>query len=178
MRIRNVVLAVVLAFWLCSAMPGQENYCGVQSVRGTWAFSGLGWAIPLGPPADAPPVVFMGVLTIDSAGKMTGPMTVISGAGIPGTPIPAGTVLDFDLVGSVEVTPGCTGIWRYSIQLKGTPAPIPGQYVERIIVVPQKDEIMFMSIRSPLSKPMWVGTAKRLQHLPTPVTWPAAPAQD
>jgi len=110
---------------------------------------------------------------------MTGPITVISGFGIPGTPIPAGAVLDFDFVdASVEVTPDCTGIWKYSLQLKGTPAPIPGQYVERIVVLPQQDEILFMSIQSPLSKPMWVGTAKRLFQLPRPVAWPAAPAQN
>ncbi len=78
--------------------------------------------------------------------------------------------------GTVELNPDCTGIWKYSVRLKGTPAPIPGQYVERIVAVPEKDEILFLSIRSPLSKPMSTGTAKRISPVPTPVAWPQAPA--
>lgn len=153
MRIRNVVLAVLLTLLPCSAMSVQGQ-CGLHRVRGTWGFNALGWGIPLGSTDVTAPVVFTGVLTIDSLGRMTGPLTIISGAGIPGTAIPAGTVFDF-VGASVEVTPDCTGVWRHSVQLKGTPAPIPGQYVERIVVPPQNDEMLFMSIQSPLSKPMW-----------------------
>jgi hypothetical protein len=107
---------------------------------------------------------------------MTGTGTTISGTGIPGTPIPAGTVLDFDFEGTAEIGSDCTGFWNYNIKLKGTPGPLPGQFVERIVYSAGKDEILSMSIQSPLSKPMWVGLSTRLSHIPAPVAWPTAPA--
>jgi len=144
-------------------------------VRGTWVFADLGWTVPLGSGTSgaASPVTGIGVFAVDSSGKMTGSGTTISGTGIPGTPIPAGEVLDFDFTGTVEITPECTGVLRYSIQLKGTPAPLPGQFVERFVYSPHNDQMLSMSIQSPLSKPMWIGLYARLGHVPAPVAWPA-----
>ena len=50
--------------------------------------------------------------------------------------------------------------------------PIPGFYIERIIVLPDKGEIQFMSVKSPLSNPMWTGTARRMTANPFVVPWP------
>lgn len=176
MRARNLVCASLLVLLLCGALPAQPQ-CGVYSLRGTWAFAEIGWTVPSGgSSAAASPVTVIGVLSIDSAGKLTGSGTTISGTGIPGTPIPAGEVLDFEFEGTVEIGSDCTGFWTYNFKLRGTPAPLPGQFIERIVYSPGKDEILSMSIRSPLSKPMWIGFSTRLSRVPAPVTWPAAPA--
>jgi hypothetical protein len=75
----------------------------------------------------------------------------------------------------VEVNADCTGLLTYSILLKGLPAPAIGPYVDRLIVNPSRDEILGMGVQSPLSKPMWVYTLNRISHVPSPVSWPAAP---
>lgn len=182
MRTRNLVCATLLVCWLCLALPAQSQ-CSIQSIRGTWTFAEMGWTVPFGGSnAAASPVTVLGVISVEStgstiigtSGKITGSGTTISGTGIPGTPIPAGEVLDFDFVGTVEITPDCTGVWKFSIQLKGTPAPLPGQFVERIVYSPQKDEMFSMSIQSPLSRPFWIGFLKRLGTVPAPIAWPAA----
>jgi hypothetical protein len=175
MRAQNLVCATLLVFSFCSAVPAQTQ-CGIGSLRGTWVFADLGWTVPFGGSNAASPVTSLGVVSIDYAGKMTGSGTTISGTGLPGTPIPAGEVIDFDFEGSVQITPDCTGIWKYSIKLKGTPAPLPGQFIERIVYSPQKDSILSMSIQSPLSKPLWIGIAQRLGNVAGPIAWPDAAA--
>ena len=176
MRIRNLASGVAVALCLGATVAAQPQ-CGVNSIRGTWATSSIGWAIPLGAAGAQPaPIVMIGVMSIDYAGRLTGSGTLTWGTGIAGTPIAAGDVLDYDMDGTVDLNQDCTGFWRYTVKLRGTPAPIPG-YLERIIVVPQKDEILSQSIRSPLSKPMWTSISKRISPIPSPVAWPQAPAQ-
>jgi hypothetical protein len=176
MHVRNLAGGMLLALSLCGAIPAQPS-CRLESVRGTWAFAELGWTVPLGSgsSAVASPVTVIGLFTVDYSGKMTGSGTTISGTGIAGTPIPAGEFLDFDFSGTVEITSDCAGLLRYSIQLKGTPAPLPGQFIERFVYSPAKDELLSMSIQSPLSKPLWIGRYMRLGHVPSPVAWPDAP---
>jgi len=177
MYVRKMACAAVLAVSLCSIVSAQPWFfnpsCTVNTVRGMWAFAELGWTVPSGSgsSAVASPVTVIGAFTIDS-GKMTGSGTTISAAGIPGTPIPAGEVLDFEFTGTVEITPDCTGVLKYSIQIKGTSAPLPGQFIERFVYLPYRDELLSMSIQSPLSKPLWIGRYTRLGHAPAPVAWP------
>jgi hypothetical protein len=171
--VRNTACAVVLAFSFCCALPAQPS-CSINNLRGTWAFADLGWTVPLGSGTTgvASPVTGIGVFAIDYSGKMTGSGTTISGTEIAGTPIPAGEVLDFDFTGSIEITSDCTGVMRYSLQLKGTPAPLPVQFIERFVYSPRKDELISMSIQSPLSKPLWIGRYMRLEYMAAPVAWP------
>jgi hypothetical protein len=75
------------------------------------------------------PVTVIGVVTIEYTGRMTYSRTYVSGTAIPGTPIPAGEPIDFTFQGTVEITPDCTGILRYSLTVMGT--PISGQFIER-----------------------------------------------
>ncbi len=178
MRIRNLLCMGLIILGFCCAVEAQmlqsQTYCSIyRNVRGTWAFSEIGWTVPFSDSQTvASPVTVLGAMSVDSSGKITGSGTTISGTGIPGTQIPAGTVLDFDFEGTVELTPDCTGVLKYSIQIKGTPAPLPGQFIERIVYSPWSDEIVSMSIQSPLSKPMWIGTYKRVGRLPMSIAWP------
>lgn len=173
MHVREIAYAVLPALLLCCAASAQPS-CGIHSLAGTWAFAELGWTVPTGSGASAvaSPVTVIGAFTVDYSGKMTGAGTTISAVGIPGTPIPAGEVLDFDFNGTVEITSDCTGVLKYSIQIKGTPAPVPGQFIERFVYSPHNDELFSMAIQSPLSKPLWIGRYTRLGRVPQPIAWP------
>jgi len=97
---------------------------------------------------------------------------------MPGTPIPAGQALDMDMVNAtVQVNADCTALLKYSIQLKGLPVPPVGPYYDRLIVLPTQGEILGMGVSSPISKPMWIYTMKRMSGVASPVSWPAVPAQ-
>lgn len=173
MHTRNLIALPLFILALGCVLPAQTP-CSVQkSLRGTWAFSELGWTVPLYGSEAATPVTVIGAFSIDGSGKMTGSGTTISATGIPGTPIPAGEVLDFDFQGTIKITPDCTGILRYSIQLKGTPGPLPGEFIERFVYSPWTDKIVSMSVKSPLSKPLWIGSYKRIGLYPRAITWPA-----
>ena len=176
MRAGNMACATLLGLSICCALPAQHQ-CRMGNLVGAWAFSEIGWTVPQGTGSStvASPVTVIGVATIHYSGKMTGSGTFISGAGIPGTPIPAGEVLDFDFTGTVEINPDCAGSLRYSIQVKGTPAPLPGEFIERFVYSPRKDEVISMSIQSPLSRPLWNGLYTRLGHVPESIAWPDVP---
>jgi len=162
MRTRNLTLFSLLALSAGTLLQAQAE-CGLHSVRGVWSSSAIGWAIPLQAPTAGPlPIVMLGVTTIDYAGKMTGGGTAVWG----------GEVLDYEFAdATVTVNADCTGVMKYAVKLKGTPAPVPGQYVERLVVVPDKHEAVTVPTKSPLSKPMWVNTMKRISPAPYPVTW-------
>jgi hypothetical protein len=161
---RNIVCAVLLAVWLCSALPAQVQ-CSSQSLRGNWSTSSLGWAIPTaegpwGAAGQTLPIVGLGVATIDHAGKMTG----------PGTAVMAGLVFDYEMAGTVEVNSDCTGLLKYSLKMKGFPN-LPG-YIERFVLDPARQEMVSVSVQSPISKPMWVATWRRISPVAAPVAWP------
>jgi hypothetical protein len=143
-------------------------------VLGTWAYNATGSAIPTGTTTPVP-VTFIGVLTANYSAKVTGPGTFIPGGSFPGTPIQAGMILEYNIVdGSIQLNSDCTGILSYTMQVAGFPVLL-GPVVERIVVLPDKGEILSMSIYSPISKPMWAYTAKRMIPVPASVSWPQAP---
>jgi hypothetical protein len=125
----------------------------------------LGWAIPTaegpwGAAGQTLPIVGLGVATIDHAGKMTG----------PGTAVMAGLVFDYEMAGTVEVNSDCTGLLKYSLKMKGFPN-LPG-YIERFVLDPARQEMVSVSVQSPISKPMWVATWRRISPVAAPVAWP------
>lgn len=171
--LKNLMSAALLV--ACSWMDlAAQSQCGLESVRGKWAFSEIGWSVLPGS-ATADPVTVMGVVSIDYTGQMSGSGTWISGAALPGTPLPAGAVIDFDFTGSVSINSDCTGSWRYTITVRGMPGPLPREFIERIVYAPQTDEIVSMSVQSALSKPLWIGSSKRLSKTPGPISWPDVP---
>jgi len=171
MHLRNLTCPVLLALTLCGAAVAQPQ-CTTDTVRGTWAFAELGWTVPLGSglTAVASPSTVIGVASIEYSGRMTGSGTFVSGTGITGTPIPAGEPIDFTFQGTVEITPDCTGVLRYSLTVMGQ--SIPGQFIERFYHSLQRDEMVSMSIQSPLSKPLWIGKYTRLGRTPASIAWP------
>ncbi len=160
---------------LCCAAAAQPQ-CSIRDAVGVWAFTAIGWEVQPGE-STAAPVTGIGMAVIDYSGKVTGPGTITTGALVAGT-IPAGVPLDFDMVNStVQVNADCTALLKMFIQIKGMPGPPIGLYVDRWIVLPNQDEILAMGVASPLSRPMWIYTMKRISHVPSAVSWPAVPAQ-
>jgi hypothetical protein len=159
MSIRNLVL---LMAGCCFALTAQQQ-CTLNSAAGTWSWTISGSSVQtMGPAAGQTlPIVGIQILSIDRNGKMWGPGTVVSG----------GAVFEYSLAGSIEITADCTGVMRYTCQLPGLGAV---SYIERFILDPNRQEIVNMSIASQASKPMWVGTAKRLSPVPQQqLAWPA-----
>lgn len=76
---------------------------------------------------------------------------------------------------TIQVNADCTATFKYSVQLKGVPGPAIGPYVDRLMVVPDQGEVLGMGVVSPISKPMWTYSMKRLTYMPSPVSWPAIP---
>ncbi len=174
MPTHNIAVAALLLLGFCCAGQAQPT-CSMHNVVGQWAYNVAGWDIPQ---SGAAPVqmVFMGVLNIDWSGKVTGPGTFAMGAPIAGM-IPPGQALDYDFVdGSIHVTADCTGLLSTMMKIKGPPVPPIGPYVGRIIVFPDKGEMVAMSFQAPgTEKPMWTYTLRRMTHVPGPVQWPQVP---
>jgi hypothetical protein len=132
----------------------------------------IGWTTPFpaanataSTPAPEPiPIVGIGVVVIDSTGKLSGPGTVVSGP----------DVIDYDIAeGSIQLNPDCTGIMRYKLSttINGALVTIPTEYVERVILMTDKQEMITVSIKSPLSRPAWITTFKRVSTALIDVKW-------
>jgi hypothetical protein len=174
MLIRNLASATVMALGLCCAVTAQPR-CSMNDLVGVWAYQASGWVVPSGESTTAP-ISMLGIGSIDHNGNFTGPGTVTTGAAIAG--IPAGTPLEFDMINAtVQVNADCTGLIRYYVQLKGVPVPPVGPYIDRLVVIPNQDEVLALGVVSPLSKPAWIYTMKRISRVPSAVSWPALPAQ-
>jgi hypothetical protein len=176
MRTRNLSRMALLALCVCCALAAQPQ-CSNQDIVGVWAYSGVGWVVPTGE-STAAPVSMIGIAAIDFGAKLTGPGTITTAALTAGV-IPSGVPLDYDMVNAtVQLNPDCSALLKYYIQLKVMPGATPvGPYVDRLVVVPGQGEILGMGVASPLSKPMWVYTMKRISRVPSALSWPAVPAQ-
>ena len=163
----KISIAALLAAWLCPGLLAQPK-CIIHNLVGKWSISSSGWAIMTAPgpwpPNEAVPVAGLGILSIDSSGKLSG----------PGTIAVAGMTFDYEAVGSVELNSDCTGLLLYTVKMKGFP-DLPG-YVERFVFDLGRQEMTTVSKRTPISKPMWVSTMKRITVFPGAVVWPDIPA--
>jgi hypothetical protein len=159
-------------FLFSCGIVGAQTPCTMAHVAGNWAYSVSGW--DLLPGATAPvQMVFSGVLSIEYSGKVTGPGTFAMGSPLAGTPIPAGQALDYDFVsGSIQLTADCTGLLSTMMKIKNSPVPAMGPYIGRIVVLPDRGEIIAMAYRAPGGeKPMWTYVLKRISNAPSAVEW-------
>ncbi|MBI4908539.1 MAG: hypothetical protein HY820_33275 [Acidobacteria bacterium] len=166
---RNIAGVALMTFWLSGTILAQPQ-CGSQHLVGVWSASAIGWTIPTAsgpwPTGETLPTVGVGLISIDHSGKLSGPGTVVF----------AGLVLDYEMVGTVSVNSDCAGLIKYTVKIKGFPDL--GGYVERFVLDVTRQEIVTASVRSPISKPMWVMTMKRISAVPAAATWPELPAQN
>lgn len=170
----NFTRAALLVLCMCHIAAAQPQ-CTVDDVRGVWAYSGAGWLVYPDQPTPVS-VTMIGIMVIDHSGKVTGPGTITTAAPVPGTSIPAGQPLDWEIVSDtpIQVNPDCTAVLRYGIRIKGMTGVLPG-YIDRLIVLVAEGEILGMGVASPLSKPLLIYRMKRITRTPTPVSWPTVP---
>jgi len=163
---RSIIVHTALGMLVAAGMPSlaqPPGQCGGQQMRGTWSVSMSGWqTFTAGPAAgQTAPVVGVAVVVVDYQGNFTGPGTIVIG----------GVVNDFEMSGTVEITPECTGVLKYAVKVKGSPVPAPG-FIERAVFDPKNDQAVTASVQAPAAKPMWISTIRRLSNQPLPVTWP------
>jgi hypothetical protein len=153
---KRVILTMLL---LCGVAVAQSN-CTMETVRGTYAVSYLGWLTIEGLPAPIPGVIF-GVASIDWNGAISG---VASVGGL-------GPVTDYLVTGTAKVNPDCTGALTLSVQPKDKSTP-PETEVDRIIVFPQDKEIrVVVSNLGAGVYPALLGTWKRMSPVPNAASW-------
>jgi hypothetical protein len=161
---RHIVWMILAGASLGCGLEAQPQ-CSILSLRGTWSSVGQGTAIMtvpgLWPVGSTQNVVGLSAAVIDYSGRLSGPGTIIVG----------GVVLDYEMTGTMEITADCTGIMRYSVKVKGFPEALPG-YVERFVFDPKRDELISVPTQSPISKPGWVNTMKRISASVAAVQWP------
>jgi hypothetical protein len=156
MKTRYLVMVIGAIVCLSSALPAQHCWMS-QSLRGTWAYTAQGLVFPFPPaPPDGVPVLGLGLMIIDDDGKVSGPGTFIQG----------GEVFDMEMIdGSISVGANCMGTLRYGLKLNGM--LLPGQWVERVVLIPaesgDRHELKTISVSSPLSKPAWIVSAQRIR---------------
>ncbi len=168
MLIRHLVSAALSTAFFCWTLAAQTP-CGPSSVRGTWSYRSLGWAVVDGSPV---PFVMLGVMVVDHTGKISGPGTAITG----------GEIMEFELDGKIEVNSSCTAVMTYgmTVPTPAGPVRVPGDAVGRLIINARADEIVSATLAAPPAwgmKANWLTTIKRMSPAPEPVMWPAIPAQ-
>lgn len=152
---KRIILAMLL---LCGIAAAQPN-CGMETVRGTYAVSYIGWVAF---DATTPPIpgVIFGIISIDWNGALSG---VASIGGL-------GPVTDYEVVsGTIKINPDCTGTIQMTSKPKeGGPAT---SEVDRIIVFPKENEIRAIISELPGTYPAMLGVWKLITTTPNAVKW-------
>jgi len=157
MFIKNLMCVALSTAFFGSTLAAQVR-CGSNSVRGTWSYSSIGWALVNGSPV---PLIMLGVMVVDNTGKLSG----------PGTAITNGEVMEFELDGRIEVNSSCTGVMTYGmiVPTPAGPVRVPGDGVGRLIINTRADEIVSATLTTPPAwgmKPNWLTTIKRMSPVP------------
>lgn len=161
--IRTTFVATVMLV-VCALPVLAQPFCGPSSIRGTWAYTYQGVVYPFMPDGSlspvALPIVLIGVAAVDSQGRLTG-----AGTGIMGE-----QTIEYEFVNSrIELGPGCTATATWSLSVGGV--TLPGEGIDRLVLIPPSGEIRATSVQGIFGKPVYLGTWKRIEPHPTPVTW-------
>ncbi|MCX6638099.1 MAG: hypothetical protein NT090_23835 [Acidobacteria bacterium] len=153
---------ILLVLVLCAVAAAQPT-CGLESIRGTYAVSYLGW-LTIAQPGAAPVTMsgtILGVMSIGADGKLSGVGAV---AGM-------GPVTDYDVWGTVEIKSDCTGTMRMRVKPKG--GQDKGEIeIDRFIFLPEEKVILTTIVdMGPGLYPAMLGTWKRISTYPNAANW-------
>lgn len=155
----NLGKRIHLAGLLLLAAPcaSTQTFCSTEMLRGVWAYRSeiTIMMMPEGSPTAVPaPAAFLGIVSIDSAGKMTG-----SGdATVAGQPITAA------FNGTLSVQANCSGSMRFTFTLPGAPAPMPNVGQGRFVVSDNGNEIRALTTSGILGAPIGIETYRRMSR--------------
>jgi hypothetical protein len=154
------LLVSVLMF---GAVAAAQQPCNTNMMIGTYVQSYSGWVTM--EQSGAAPLTFFGtvfgVVSIDNGGKITG-AAAISGFG---------PVVDYEVSGTVEIKPDCTGTIRAASKPKGsTGAGMPE--VHRFVFIPSEKKILAAIVdMGPGVYPAVLGEWKYLSPTPNTANW-------
>ncbi len=152
----------ILLILALSAVAAAQPNCSLDSIRGTYAVSYIGWVtitLPGVPPVTTPGTI-LGVVSIGFDGQLSG------GGAVSGF----GPVTDYDISGTVEIKPDCTGTLRLKSKPRsGGPA---GTEVDRFVFNPNEKTLLVTIVDlGPGVYPAVLGTWKRITAAPNAVNW-------
>ncbi|MFB3778101.1 MAG: hypothetical protein ACE141_10835 [Bryobacteraceae bacterium] len=163
---KRLFLLILTACAVVAAQP----VCSVLTVRGTYAVSYDGWALMPQPGSPLPlavPGVILGVVSIGHDGKLSGAETVIIG----------GQATEYDIAGSIDIKPDCTGTLRTFTKLRGS-ADKPSPVTERFVVLVkgtwgEEVDIRTTIVEMPgsLVGAMGLGIWRRMTSMPGSANW-------
>lgn len=154
------LLVSVLMF---GAVAAAQQPCNTNMMVGTYIKSYSGW-VTMEQPGAAPFTFFgsiFGVVSIDYAGKITG-AGAISGFG---------PVTDYEVTGTVEIKPDCTGTIRQASKPKGSTGSGTPE-VHRFVFIPGERRILATIVdMGPGMYPAVLGEWKYISPTPNAATW-------
>jgi hypothetical protein len=157
MLCHNFVQTAVVTALLCVSPAAAQGPCSQESARGVWAqWAGAGAIIttPSGATQTVTlPAATLGIITIDAQGGTSGWLNTMV----------AGTYMDLALAGTVEVSPDCTAILRFSLTPQGQLNPLPGQGVTRLFIADTGDDMGGMTVTGILGKSTGTQTWRRMK---------------
>jgi hypothetical protein len=142
-----------------------DPQCTSDMVRGVYGITYDGTLLTAQPGQSQPvpaPASLIGVTLIDYQGRMTGAATISA----------AGNVADFVFPdASIAVNADCTGATKWKAAPKGSNQVLPGQGVDKIVVLNNGDEMILLLTQTPLGVPIMLGRGKRISMLPVLPNW-------
>jgi hypothetical protein len=152
----------ILLILALSAVAAAQPSCSLDSIRGTYAVSYIGWVTitqPGAPPVTTPGTI-LGVVAISLDGQLSG------GGAVSGF----GPVTDYDISGTIEIKPDCTGTMRLKSKPKSG-GPV-GTEIDRFVFNPNEKTVLATIVDlGPGVYPAVLGTWKRIPAALNAGTW-------
>ena len=155
---KRLILLMLVALAVASAQPN----CSLQTLRGTYAVSYWG-IIQVMQPGAAPAAVSGGIVGAISIGYDG---TVSGAAAVSGM----GPVTDYEVGGTAQVNPDCTGKLSLKVRPKGTQQW--GTETDRFVFDPDTKTLLVIIVDlGPGVIPAVQGTWKQISSVPNTVSW-------
>jgi hypothetical protein len=150
---------VILLVLMLSAVAAAQTNCGLGSIAGTYAASYIGWVF-VPQTGAALPGTILGVISIGYDGKLSG------GGAVSGL----GPVVDWDISGTVETKPDCTGTLRMKLKPRaGGPTETE---TDRFVFFPGDKSLFTTAVdMGPNYYPGFIATWKQISPLPNAAAW-------
>jgi len=144
----------LLALVLAMCLPAQPQ-CSQDMIRGTWVDSMQG-VLMMNVPGSSQPVpaltAGLTIMKIDWQGHFTQKGTLSIG----------GQISLGEADGTLQVNPDCTATATFTMTPAGMPQPLPGQGIERLVIVNNGSEMRSMPTQTPMGAAVQVETLRRI----------------
>jgi len=146
-------------------MSVEDPVCTNETVRGAFGTTYQGYVMMNLPGQTQPtavPFSYVGAGAVDYQGRMTGGGTFSQGGQIVPVTFPNSTM---------QVNQDCTGTMTWNIQPEGMNQPLPGQGMDKVVVVDNGEEILLLTVQGVQGNPVLLGSMKRMSMIPVAPAW-------